>query len=394
LVVVEFALSLILMVAAGLLLRSFGRLMEVDPGFDSSNVLLARIWLPVPNNPEKDPYRPAAKRAAFIKEVLRRTSSLPGVQYAAITGGGGVPLLDRNKPGVFTIEDQPAADANLPLTKFSAVSPDYFRVLGTPLVRGRFFEAGDDEQAPRVALIDQALAQRFFPNTDPIGRHVKPGPRESKAPWLTIAGVVGNIKTDGFDKADQPHLYIPIVQFPGYSMAVFVRTQGNPAGLTQSLRQQVQAVDPNLPLFGEQTMENLVSTSLAQRRFAMQVVGLFGLLALCLAGIGIYGVMAYSVTQRTREIGIRLALGASTGAILRWLLARGMRLTVIGVAAGLIGALAVGRLLRGLLFGVAPWDLITYAGLTLLLAGVALLACYIPARRATKVDPLVALRYE
>lgn len=394
LVVVEFALSLVLMIAAGLLLRSFGRLMEVNPGFDSHNVLLARIWLPVPNNPDRDPYRLLATRSAFIKEVLRRASALPGVQYAAIGSGGGVPLLDQNKPGLFTIEDQPALDTTRPLTKFSAVSPDYFRALGTPLVRGRFFEAGDDEQAPRVVLIDEALAQRFFAKIDPIGRHIKPGPRDSKAPWMTIAGVVGNIKTDGFDKADQPHLYLPIIQSPAKSMAVYVRTEGNATGLAQSLRQQVQAVDPNLPLFGEQTMEDLVSASLAQRRFAMQVVGLFGLLALFLAGIGIYGVMAYSVTQRTREIGIRLALGASTGAILRWLLGRGMRLTLIGVAAGLLGALAVGRLLRGLLFGVAPTDVVTYAGLTLLLAGVALLACYIPARRATKVDPLVALRYE
>lgn len=394
LVVVEFALSLMLMIAAGLLLRSFGRLMEVDPGFDSSHVLLARIWLPVPNNPERDPYRPTAKRAAFVKEVLRRTSALPGVQYAAVGGGGGVPLMDQNKPGVFTIEDQPATDANLPRTKFSSVSADYFRVLGTPLVSGRFFAPGDDEEAPRVALIDEALAHCFFPNTDPIGRHVKPGPRDSKAPWLTIAGVVGNIKTDGFDQPDQPHLYVPILQNPGYAMAVYVRTEGNPAGLTQSLRQEVQAVDPNLPLFGERTMDDLVSASLGQRRFAMQVVGLFGVLALFLAGIGIYGVMAYSVTQRTREIGIRLALGASTGNILGWLLQQGMRLTLIGMGVGLLGALALTRLLRGLLFGIAPTDLVTYGGLTMLLAGVALLACYIPARRATKVDPLVALRYE
>jgi ABC-type antimicrobial peptide transport system permease subunit len=177
-------------------------------------------------------------------------------------------------------------------------------------------------------------------------------------------------------------------------MAVYVRTEGNPAGLTQALRREVQAVDPNLPLFGEQTMETLVSTSLAQRRFAMRVVGLFGVLALFLAGIGIYGVMAYSVTQRTREIGIRLALGASRRSILSWLLRQGMRLTLIGVALGLVGALVLGRLLRGLLFGIAPTDVITYGGLTLLLAAVALLACYIPARRATQVDPLVALRYE
>lgn len=394
LVITEFALSLMLMIAAGLLLRSFGRLMEVNPGFDSSNVLMARIWLPVPNDPEKDPYRPPAKRAAFVKEVLRRTSELPGVQYVALGSGGGVPLMDQNQPGVFTIEDQAATDANLPRTKFTGVSADYFRALGTPLVRGRFFAPGDDEQAPRVALIDEALAHRFFPNLDPIGRRVKPGPPESKAPWATITGVVGNIKTDGFDQPDQPHVYLSILQTPGYSMAVYVRTSGSPAGLTQALRQQVQAVDPNLPLFGERTMEDVVSASLAQRRFAMQVVGLFGVLALLLAGIGIYGVMAYSVTQRTREIGIRLALGASTGAILGWLLRQGMRLTLMGVGVGLLGALALSRLLRGLLFGIAPTDVLTYAGLTLLLAAVALLACYIPARRATKVDPLVALRYE
>ncbi|HEY6231829.1 MAG TPA: ABC transporter permease, partial [Pyrinomonadaceae bacterium] len=388
LVVIEFALSLILMIAAGLLLRSFSRLLDVNPGFDSNNVLLARIWLPVPNNPDRDPYRPPAKRAEFIKEVLRRSSALPGVKFAAIGGGNSVPLMDQNQPGVFTIEDQPSVDGNLPRSKFAAVSPDYFRVLGTPLVRGRFIEASDDTEAPKVVLIDETLQRRFFPNTDPIGRHLKPGPRESRAPWLTIAGVVGNIKTDGFDQPDQPHIYLPILQNPGYSMAVYLRTEGNPAGLTQALRQQVQAVDPNLPLFGERTMDDLISASLAQRRFAMRVVTLFGLLALFLAGIGIYGVMAYSVTQRTREIGIRLALGASRTSILSWLLRQGMRLTLIGVAVGLVGALVLTRLLRGLLFGVAPTDVVTYGGLTLLLAAVALLACYIPARRATKVDPL------
>ena len=394
LIVFEFALSLMLMIGAGLLLRSFARLMEVNPGFDSSNVTLARIWLPVPNNPELDPYRPPEKRAAFVKEVLRRTSEIPGVRYTAIGGGAGVPLMDLNKPNVFTIEDQPATDANLPRSKFSSVSADYFRVLGTPLLRGRYFQPSDEQQAPRVVLIDEALAQRYFPNNDPIGRRLKFGTRESNAPWSTIVGIVGNIKTDGFDQPDQPHLYLPVLQFPGYSMAVYVRTDGSSAGLTQAIRREVQAVDPNLPLFGEQTMEDLVSASLAQRRFSTQVVGLFGVLALFLAGIGIYGVMAYSVTQRTREIGIRLALGASSRSILSWLLKQGMRLTLVGVGLGLIGAVALTRLLRGLLFGVGPLDFLTYGSLTLLLGGVALLACYIPARRATKVDPLIALRYE
>ena len=394
LVIVEFALSLVLMIAAGLLLRSFGRLMQVNPGFDSSRVLLARIWLPVPNNPDLDPYRPPAKRAAFVKEVLRRTAELPGVQYAAISNGAGVPLLDQTRPGAFTIEDQASADQNLPRTKFLPVSADYFRVLNTPLVQGRYFTPGDDETAPRVAIVDQALARRFFPNIDPVGRRIKPGGRDSQAPWITVVGVVGNIKSEGFDQADQPHLYLSMLQQPGYAMAVYLKTQGDPAALTNGLRQQVQAVDPNLPLFGEITMDNLVSASLAQRTFVMWVVALFGVLALLLAGIGIYGVMAYSVTQRTREIGIRLALGASTKSILSWLLKQGMTLTLIGASLGLLGAFALMRLLRGLLFGITTTDLLTYVGLTLVLATVALLACYIPARRATKVDPLVALRYE
>jgi putative ABC transport system permease protein len=255
------------------------------------------------------------------------------------------------------------------------------------------FSDGDEGKAPNIALIDDALARRYFSDRDPVGRRIKRGPRGSTAPWTTIVGVVGNIKSDGFDQPDQPHLYLPILQNPGYAMAVYLRTDA-PTSLTQSLREQVRAVDPNLPIFGERTMENVVSDSLAQRRFAMQVVGLFGLLAMMLAGIGIYGVMAYSVSQRTREIGIRVALGASQGAILRWVLRQGMTLIVVGVSAGLVGAFALTRLLRSLLFGVAPTDLVTYVSLATLLALVALLACYIPARRATKVDPLVALRYE
>jgi putative ABC transport system permease protein len=394
LVVIEFALSLVLMIGAGLLLRSFGRLLEVNPGFDPSNVLMARIWLPVPNNPDLDPYRTPATRVAFVKEVLRRTSVLPGVRYAAVGSGNGVPLIGPHNSGTFTIEDQPSADTNLPSAQVSAVSADYFRVLKAALVHGRFFSERDDDQAPNVALIDEALARRFFADQDPIGRRIKRGGRGSNAPWMTIAGIVGNIKTDGFDQPDQPHLYLPILQSPAKAMAVYLLTDTNPLSLTESLREQVHAVDPNLPIFGERAMADVISDSLAQRKFAMQVVGLFGLLALLLAGIGIYGVMAYSVSQRTREIGIRVALGASKGVILRWVLRQGMLLILAGVATGLLGAFALTRLLRSLLFGVAPTDLVTYAVLAGLLALVALLACYIPARRATKVDPLVALRYE
>ena len=394
LVVVEFALSLTLMIGAGLLLRSFARLMEVNPGFDASNVLMARIWLPVPNNPELDPYRPPEKRAAFVQEVLRRTSALPGVRYAAIGAGNGVPLIGPHNTGTFTVEDQPSLDTNVPSAQVSSVSPDYFRVLNTPLMKGRLFTEGDDLKAAGVVLIDQALAHTYFGDQDPLGRRIKRGGRASKAPWTTIVGVVGNVKSDGFDKPDQPHLYYPIFQNLGYAMAVYLRTDTDPTSLTNSLREEVRAVDPNLPIFGERTMQKVVSDSLAQRRFAMQVIGLFGVLAMLLASIGIYGVMAYSVNQRTREIGIRIALGASRGNILRWVLRRGMSLIVLGVSVGLVGAFALTRLLRSLLFGVAPTDIVTYVSLAALLALVALLACYLPARRATKVDPLVALRYE
>ena len=403
LVVIEFGLSLALMIGAGLLARSFWRLLQVDPGFDPRNVVMARIWLPVPNNPDLDPYRPPGKRAAFVREVLRRTSALPGVRYAAVGGGNGVPLIGPHNANAFTIESQAESDSNPPRAQVSAVSPDYFRVLGAPLARGRFFAASDEDQAPRVALIDEAMASRYWPNEDPVGRRIKFGPRGSNAPWMTIAGVVGNIKTDGLDQPDQPHVYLPILQNPGYAMAVYLRAEADVAGraglaglagLTQALRREVQAVDPDLPVFGERAMEDLISASLAQRRFAAQLISLFGALALLLSGIGIYGVMAWSVSQRTREIGIRLALGANTRAILRWILGQGMRLTLVGVTVGLLGAFAMTRLLRGLLFDIAPTDPLTYVCVAALLAVVALLACYVPARRATKVDPMVALRCE
>jgi putative ABC transport system permease protein len=211
---------------------------------------------------------------------------------------------------------------------------------------------------------------------------------------MTIVGIVGNVKSDGFDQPDQPHLYYPIFQNPAYAMAIYLRTGVAPLALTQALREQVRAVDRDLPVFGERTMTQVAAESVSRRKFAMQLVGLFGVLALLLAGVGIYGVIAYSVTQRTREIGIRVALGASKSEILRWVLKQGMILTTAGVIVGLLGALALTKLLRSLLFGVGPTDFVTYGVLAALLMLVALIACYVPARRATKVDPLVALRYE
>jgi len=394
LVVLEFALSLILMIAAGLLLRSFGRLLDVNPGFNPDNVLLTRVWLPVPNNPELDPYRDPLKRAGFIKELLQKVSAIPGVRNAAISNGTAVPLVGPHNSGGFTIEGDAVTNNAIPTAQVGLVSPDYFRTMETPLKRGRFFTDADDRQAPQVVLIDEALAARYFSNRDPVGLRIKRGGPASEAPWMTIVGLVGNIKSDGFDKPDQPHLYFPIFQNPAYAMAIYLRTDVAPLTVTQSVREQVRSLDRDLPVFGERTMSQVAAESVSRRRFAMQLVGLFGILALLLAAVGIYGVIAYSVTQRTREIGIRVALGASRSAILRWVLKQGMVLTIAGVVIGLVGALALTRLLRSLLFGVGPTDLVTYGALAVLLTIVALIACYVPARRATKVDPLIALRYE
>ena len=394
LVILEFGLSLILMIAAGLLLRSFGRLLEVNPGFNPDNVLLARVWLPVPNNPELDPYRDPLKRSGFIKDLLQKVSAIPGVRNAAISSGNAVPLVGPHNVAGFTIEGEAVTNSTIPTAQAGFISPDYFRTLETPLKRGRFFTDADDRQAPQVILIDEAAVERFFSNRDPLGVRVKRGGPTSEAPWMTIVGIVGNIKSDGFDKPAQPHIYFPIFQNPAYAMAIYLRTDVAPTAVTQSLREQVRALDRDLPVFGERTMTQVAAESMSRRRFAMQVVGLFGILALLMAAVGIYGVIAYSVTQRTREIGIRVALGASRSAILRWVLKQGLVLTMAGVVVGIVGALVLTRLLRSLLFGIGPADILTYGALAILLTLVALIACYVPARRATKVDPLIALRYE
>jgi len=356
--------------------------------------LLARVWLPVPNNPELDPYRDPLKRSGFIKELLQKASAIPGVRSAAISSGNGVPLVGPHNTGGFTIEGDAVTNNNIPTAQIGVVSPDYFRTIETPLKRGRFFTDADDRQAPQVVLVDEALAARYFNNRDPVGLRIKRGGPASEAPWMTVVGVVGNIKSDGFDQPDQPHLYHPLFQNPTYTMAIYLRTDVAPSTITQSLREQVRTLDRDLPVFGDTTLANVAAESMSRRRFAMQVVGLFGVLALLLAAVGIYGVIAYSVTQRTREIGIRVALGASKTAILGWVLKQGMMLTIAGVVIGLVGAYALTRLLRSLLFGVGPADILTYGALAALLTLVALIACYVPARRATKVDPLVALRYE
>lgn len=392
LVASEVALSLVLLVGAGLFLRSFWQLLQVRPGFNPHQVVTTQIWMAVPNDPTTDPYRPVPKRAAFLREVLRRVSSLPGVESASIGGGGSLPMLHSRNTFSFTVEDRPAESERAPVAEFAAVSPDHFRTLQIPLLSGRGFADSDDDKAMPVALVDQTLARRFWPGENPIGKRLKAGLILSTSAWLTIVGVVGDVKSDSLEAAGAPHVYLPLFQSPPYNSVVYLRTAGDAGSYGESVRREVQSVDPNIPTYAVRSMDDVVARSMSERRFALDILGFFGLVALLLAAIGIYGVMTYTFSQRTQEIGIRIALGAQRGHILRLAIGEGMLLVAIGLGLGLLGALVLTRYLRSMLFAVTPTDPLTFATIAAILSLVALFACFIPAQRATQVDPLVALR--
>jgi putative ABC transport system permease protein len=391
LVVSEFALALMLLIAASLLIRSFWHLQNVDTGFDSKNVLTAQMWLPQPNLPETGPYFKHAARVALYKQVIDRVSNLPGVERAA--GLNLVPLSGSSSNVPFTVEGQPP-DTPVNLAKSFTVSTGYFDTLRIRLLKGRLFAETDDEKAPRVAVISQAMAERVFPGADPIEKRIKFGGPQSQAPWLTIIGVVKDVKSEGLDKEERPQLYRPLLQASNLNFALVIRAATDPAALADGVRREVQSLDADLPVFAFRTMDELVASVVSDRRFAMVLLGVFAALALVLSAVGIYGVMSYSVTQRTHEIGVRMALGASSSDVLRLIFAQASRLVFLGTVIGLAGAIAATRFLRFLLFAVTPTDLATFAAITPLLGLVALAACYFPARRATRVDPMVALHYE
>jgi predicted permease len=394
LVVSEVALSMILLAGAGLLLRSFWHVLEVRPGFNPSHVVTAQIWIPVPNDPTTDRYRPTDKRAAFLMEILRRVSALPSVESTAIGGTNSMPLSSGRNGFPFTIVGRPIDSERAPVAEFASISPDYLQVLQVPLLAGRNFAEADTDKSQQVVLIDRTLQRRYWPNEDPLGKQVSFGGRPGQNPTFTVVGVVGDIKSDGFDAPTAPHIYLPVRQSPGYASVVFLRSAGNPEALGESIRHEVQSIDPNIPVFSVRTMDQVIARSMAERRFALQLLGIFAGVALLLAAIGIYGVMAYSFSQRTHEIGIRIAIGAQRMDIFRMAVSEGMQLVAIGLVIGLVGAAALTRSVRSMLFDVSPADPITFAGISLTLAGVAFLACYVPAQRATRVDPLVALREE
>ena len=399
LVVTEFALSLVLMIAAGLLLHSFADLLQVQLGYNPQNVMAVRTWLPIPNDPATDIYRTPALQAPFLREVLRRGSALPGVQEIAVGNLESLPLgherTDLN-PYPLIVEGRGTPANQAPLVDGAIVTPGYFHLLGMTVLRGRVFGESDDENAPPVVVINDALARTYWPNENPVGRRIKlraPGARSSFA-WNTVVGVIADARTESLADASTPQMYLSLYQRTAKDWAIFLRGQLDTAAIPVQLREQVQSVNPGLPVFGAKTLDDVLSASLAERRFSMEVVGLFALMALMLSGMGIYGVISYIVSERTREIGIRLALGAQSRTILRMVVRQGLGLVFAGAAFGVVGALIVSHLMAGLLYGVRPTDPFTFAGVALLLIAVALLACYIPARRAIRVDPLVALRYE
>jgi putative ABC transport system permease protein len=389
LVVSEVAFSMILMFAAGLLLHSFWNLTRLDPGFEPKRAVVANLWLPRPNDTAQFKYGNAAVRRAFMREVLRRARTIPGVEAAAFGIGSSTPMMGFNK-GQFLPEGSNAPPGERPIAQNTSVTPEFFRALGIRLLEGRVFTE-TDEGENLVAVVDETLARRIWPGQSAVGKRIGFG---AAPQWATIVGVVGTIKSAGLEAPDAPHLYISAYQRSGIAMTVFVRTAGGAAGTVEALRREVQAVDPDLPVFGARTMEEVVAQSFAQRRFQLQMIGAFAGVALLLAALGIYGVTAYWVSQRTQEIGIRIALGAGGGTVIRMVLRQGMLLTAWGIAVGIACALPFGRLLRSLLFGAEFFDPATFAGVAALLAATALAACYLPARRATRVDPMRALRSE
>jgi predicted permease len=392
----EIALSLVLLIGAGLVLRSFRHLLEVRPGFEPHRLMTAKIPLPLPNDKALDAYRVTEKRTAFYQEVLRRVSALAGVEQAAIGSDASLPMNNSRNQTVFVIENRATESERVPVAEAASVSSSYFDVLKTPLKRGRVFTELDNSKGQQVAVINEALARRYWPDADPVGQRIKLGRTVAfrSSSDLTIVGVVGDIRSDGFDTASAPCIYVSEPQAPPYVSVVYLRTGGDPGTLGEAIRHEVQAVDPGVPVYGIRTMDEVVGKNLAARRFALELLGVFAAVAFLIAAIGIYGVMAYTFSRRIGEIGLRMALGAQRSDILKIVLGEGARMVVFGVAAGLIGSAILTRFLQTLLFEIKPTDPITFGVLTALLASVALLACLIPAQRASRVDPLMALRHE
>ena len=387
LVIFETAFSLLLVAAAGLLLRSFAQVLKVDPGFRPDGVLTMRIALPdaVYSKPEQV--------RGFYNELINRVQRLPGVQ--SVGAVSALPLSGQGSSGTTTIDSQsvPLEDTT-PEADLRVVASDYFRAMGISLLRGRSFEARDSDTASPVAIVDESLAQMYWPNQDPIGKRLHMGDRQPNPTWATIIGVVRHVHNRTLEARSRVEVYWPENQRPFGAMTLAILTSGNPMSLAPTIQREVNAIDSDLPVYRVRTMTEVMGDSLQRRRLALILLAVFAGLALLLASLGIYGVMSYAVAQRQMEIGLRMALGADRGQVMRMMIRSGMGTIVIGLVLGVILALSLTRLMSGLLFAVKAYDPLALGGAALLLIAAALIAIFIPARRAMKVNPIVALRYE
>jgi putative ABC transport system permease protein len=387
LVISEMALAIILLVGAGLFMRSVLHLYNVDPGFQTNGVLTMNLALQGAKFPEEP------QRIAFYNRVMQRVNALPGIQSAGLTTV--LPLSDNFDGRTIAIEGQYRDPSEEPEADMYVVTPGYLTAMNIPLLQGRLFTDQDSEKAPMTAIVSESFAKHFWPNQNPLGRRIRlfPGPKES-TPWRTVVGVVNDVKQYGLNTTPPHQFYVPNTQFGAYSMTLVAKTSGDPSSYASTIRKAILEVDSEQAAFDISTLNEVLGTSIGLQRFSMILLGCFALLALCLASAGIYAVISYVTSRRTHEIGIRMALGAQQGDVLRMILRQGLVLAGIGAVAGLLASAALTRLTSSLLFNVNPTDPLTYATIAVLLLFIALLACGIPAIRATKVDPMIALRYE
>jgi putative ABC transport system permease protein len=390
LVIAEVAVAVVLLVGAGLLIRSFNRLRQVDLGFKTDNLLTMRMVLPLPK------YMKQETRRTFFDELLRRVNEIPGVEAAGINTY--LPLSTSGMKFSFSVEGRTMpSDTNLPFAVYRVVNPDYFNAMGIPLQRGRVFDQRDNAESTPALIVNRRLAEQFWPGEDPTGKRLKIGPADSPNPWATVVGVVGDVRQVGLYGEQLSELYAPYAQERRSWLAprdLVVRTRGDAASVAAQVREAVWAVDKDQPVSNIRTMNQVLAAAISRERFQMLLLSLFAALALVLACVGLYGVISYAVAQRTHEIGVRMALGAQPRDVLALVVRQGMALTFAGLLLGIVGGLAVTRVMSDLLFGVTTTDAVTFMSVAGLLVVVAFLACYVPARRATKVDPLIALRYE
>src|SRR5262249_27324064 len=382
LVMAEFGLAIVLLVGAGLLIRSWWYVTSINPGFSPERVLVMELSTPTT-------FSVPEQRTDLYHRVLDQIQAVPGVENAGIIGDL---FIANSREQVVTVERDDGTVSERLRFRRDEVSADFFKAIGTPLLRGRFFSRGDGPDAPPVAIINDAMARRSWPGRDPVGRRFKLGPRDSDRPWYTIVGVVINMRRQGLEREPFPQMFESLAQNPPRSVDLFIRTSSDPLAMAGALRAAVHRVEKNAPIYGMASLEQQLGTYLTQRRFQTSLLTGFSIVALLMAAVGIYGLIQHSIATRTQEIGLRMAIGAQAGDIFRMVIGEGLRLSLTGLALGLVAAWWFERAASSLLFGVTPTDPLTFTIVSLLLTAVAIAACYFPARRAMTVDPTVALR--